>query len=292
MSRTIYALLVGIDAYPAPIPALSGCVNDIESFAASLQERVNQDKGVTLRLKTLKNAEATRKTVIDSFRVHFGLAKTGDVVLFYYSGHGSQEPSPAEFWAIEPDHLDETLVCYDSRSPGGWHLADKEIAKLIGEVAANGPHVAAILDCCHSGSGTRDAEVVRRIETDQRRRPIESFILSPEEVQATLTRSGGQSNRSWNISNEGRHILLAACASDQEAKEFTGNGQRRGAFSFFLGEALKSANGVPTYRDLFARIAALVSTQVRNQSPQFEASHSVDLDAVFLDGAIQPAPPT
>lgn len=294
MSRTIHALLVGIDAYPAPIPALSGCVNDIEFFATYLEERVSKDKGVALHLKTLKNAEATREVVIKSFREHFGSAKTGDVALFYYSGHGSQEPAPEEFWAIEADHLDETLVCYDSRTPGGWDLADKEIAKLIAEVAAKGPHVATILDCCHSGSGTRDAAeaVVRRVETDKRRRPIESFILSTEEVQATATRSRGQAYRSCSISNEGRHVLLAACASDQEAKEYSGNGQRRGAFSFFLGEALNSANGIPTYRDLYARTTGLVSTHLRNQSPQLEASRIDDLDAVFLDGVIQPTPAT
>lgn len=293
MARTIYALLVGIDTYPAPIPALSGCVNDVESFAAYLEERGSQDKGVGLRLKTLKNTEASREAVIDSFRKHFRTAKKGDVVLFYFSGHGSQEQAPTEFWAIEPDHLNETLVCHDSRSPDGWDLADKEIAKLIGEVAAKEPHVAVILDCCHSGSGTREAsDVVRRIETDLRLRPIESFILAPEEVHLVATRSGGKVWRSWNLSNDGRHLLLAACASDQEAKEFSGNGQRRGAFSFFLGEALKSANGIPTYRDLFTRTSALVSSQVRNQSPQFEAIYSDDLDAVFLDGVIQPAPTT
>ena len=56
-------------------------------------------------------------------------------------------------------------MCFDSRSPGSWDLADKEIAKLIGDVAAKGPHVAVILDCCHSGSGTREIDtVVRRAD--------------------------------------------------------------------------------------------------------------------------------
>jgi pimeloyl-ACP methyl ester carboxylesterase len=292
-SRTIHALLVGIEKYPSPIPTLSGCVNDIEAFGAYLEERVNKDKGIALRLKTLKDAEATREAVIQAFREHFKTARKGDVALFYYSGHGSQEPAPEEFWTIEPDRLDETLVCHDSRQPGCWDLADKEIAKLIGEVAAKGPHVAVILDCCHSGSGTREVEVVRRVETDRRRRPIESFILTKDEVQAVATRgAGGAAGTGWNITTEGRHVLFAACSSDQEAKEHTGNGRRRGAFSFFLGEALTSANGIPTYRDLFARTSALVSTQVRNQSPQLEATRTDDLDAVFLDGAIQPSPST
>ena len=294
MSRTIYALLIGIDDYPSPIPTLRGCVNDIEAFASYLSERVAGDKGVAIKLKALKNDEATRQAVVDAFSDHLGKAKKGDVALFYYSGHGSQEQAPEEFWKLEPDHLDETLVCFDSRSPGSWDLADKEMAKLIGDVAAKGPHVSVILDCCHSGSGTREIDtVVRRAPTDHRRRPIESFIVSLAEAEAaSASLSAKATGASWYAAPEGRHVLFAACRDDEEAKEYNGDGKHRGAFSFFLGDALKSAAGVLTYRDLFARASALVSTQVQNQSPQLEATQNEDLDGAFLDGAIQPAPAT
>ena len=265
MSRTIYGLLIGIDDYPRPIPSLRGCVNDIEAFAAYLSDRVAKDKGVALNLKTLKNAEATRQAVVDAFRSHLGQAKKGDVALFYYSGHGSQEQAPEEFWKIEPDHLDETLVCYDSRNPGNWDLADKEMAKLIDDVAAKGPHVAVILDCCHSGSGTREIEtVVRRAPTDLRRRPIESFLVSVAEAEAAAASRERECEAAQpgRLATEGRHVLFAACRDDEEAKEYIGDGKHRGAFSFFLGDALKSAAGVPTYRDLFARASALVANQV------------------------------
>jgi hypothetical protein len=179
MRKTLFALLVGIDDYLSPVPGLQGCVNDIDAFASYLSERANKGKGNTPHLRTLKNGEATRQAVIDAFRSNLGQAKKGDVAIFYYSGHGSQEQAPEEFWKVEPDHLDKTLVCYDSRKSGSWDLADKEIGKLIGEVAARGPHVAVILDCCHSGSGTREiGTVVRRAPTDLRRRPIESFIVA------------------------------------------------------------------------------------------------------------------
>src|SRR5208337_398923 len=177
--------------------------------------------------------------------------------LFYYSGHGSQKQAPEEFWKLEPDHLDETLVLFDSRSPGSGDLADKEIAKLIGDVAAKGPHVAVILDCCHSGSGTREIQtVVRRAPTDLRHRPIESFLVSVDEAKAasatrSATRAATAKGSSRYVPPEGRHVLFAACRDDEEAKEYVGDGKHHGAFSFFLGAALKSAAGVPTYRDLF-----------------------------------------
>jgi hypothetical protein len=87
-------------------------------------------------------------------------------------------------------------------------------------------------------------------------------------------------------------VLFAACRDDQEAKEYVSDGKHHGAFSFFLGEALKSTAGVPSYRDLFTRTLAGVSNVVQNQSPQLEATQNDDQDATFLDGAIQPAPAT
>jgi hypothetical protein len=143
MTRNLYALLVGIDNYPYPVAQLQGCVNDITVITDYLSDRFNK-QGYQLHILTLKDQQATRQAIIDSFRQHLGKAGNNDIVLFYYSGHGSQELAPKEFWHIEPDHLDETLVCYDSRSEGGWDLADKELAKLIAEVAENEPHITII----------------------------------------------------------------------------------------------------------------------------------------------------
>lgn len=115
--RNVYALLVGIDAYPAPVPALSGCRNDIEAVEALLTARVS-GSGHSLHVRSLVDEEATRAAVIAGFRDHLTQAGAGDVALFYYSGHGSQEPAPEQWWHLEPDHLDETLVLHDSRTEG------------------------------------------------------------------------------------------------------------------------------------------------------------------------------
>jgi pimeloyl-ACP methyl ester carboxylesterase len=292
MPRRIFALLVGIDAYQPPIPALHGCVNDVEAFAAYLTERVDGDPGVELKTKILRNEEATRDAVVAGFRQHLNGAKEGDVALFCYSGHGSQEQSPEEFWKVEPDHLDETLVCHDSRQPDKFDLADKELAKLIAEVADRGPHMAVILDCCHSGSGTRAAAAeimpVRHAPTDLRRRPIGSFLVTLEEATDAATR-GLAAGKAAGALARGRHILIAACRDDETAKEYYGDGKHRGALSYFMGDTLRTAAGPITYRDLFARTSALVAGQVRQQSPQLETDRPADLDAVFLDGAVRPS---
>lgn len=288
MNRNIYALLVGIDEYVSPVPPLKGCVNDITAIAEYLLGRVASDR-YHLHLRTLLNQDATRQAIIDGFRQHLCQASGEDVAFFYYSGHGSQEQAPQEFWALEPDRLNETLVCYDSRSFGGWDLADKELAKLIAEVAKNNPHVAIIVDCCHSGSGTRgDLETemaVRKAPIDRRQRPLESFIFSLAEVAQLSSPTLEKNSTGWTLPR-GQHILLAACRDIEQAKEYNADGQSRGAFSYFLLDTLKKANGSLSYRDLFKRTNALVRAKVTAQSPQIEATVMGDLEQPFLGGAI------
>ena len=64
---------------------------------------------------------------------------------------------------------------------------------MIAELADQGSHIAVILDCCHSGSGTRapaEEEVrVRRVPTDDRLRPIETFLVTPAQAEA-LSQTG------------------------------------------------------------------------------------------------------
>ena len=285
--KNIYALFVGIDAYTHPVPPLQGCVNDIKAIEEYLQGRVTQDD-YQLHLRTLIDRDATRQGIIDGFREHLSQATSEDIALFYYAGHGSQEQAPPEFWNIEPDRLNETIVCYDSRQSGGWDLADKELGKLISEVAQNNPHTLIIMDCCHSGSGTRgelDLDVaVRKAPLDKRERPLNSFIVTTSELETSTSRSL-EASSSW-MSAKGKYIFLSACRDRELAKEYNADGVKRGAFSYFLIDTLKKANGSLTYRDLFKRTDALVRSKVTAQSPQIESQESSALEQSFLCGVI------
>jgi pimeloyl-ACP methyl ester carboxylesterase len=285
MPRSLYCLLVAIDQYRAPVPPLHGCVNDIEAVQALLEEFAAAGE-FELKLRVLKDSEATRSAVIEGFQGHLSKAGKDDVALFYYSGHGSQEDAPPEFWHVEPDRLNETLVCFDSREKGQWDLADKELAILIANVARQDPHILCVLDCCHSGSGTRadleDGITVRRAPTDRRHRSIETFL----DGALTLTSVGSASLRTgWGGTISGKHILMAACRSSETAKETREDGKTHGAFTAALLSALRQTKGSITYRDLLKRAEALVRLRVAQQVPQIEASDPDDLHRLFLGGA-------
>ncbi|MGB3787477.1 MAG: caspase family protein [Phormidesmis sp.] len=327
MAKNLYALLVGINQYDgrSRVPHLRGCVNDIEGMQSYLEGRVAAPKekaaalegpvaaddwdGFELHLQVLTDSQATRQGIIDGFKQHLAQASSGDVVLFYYAGHGAQAKAPEAFWPVSPGRMMETLVCYDSRiDDEHWDLADKELGQLIAELDAKQPHIAVVLDCCHSGSGTREVApngleeteqvATRRAEIDYRDRPLGSFLLSPADALAMSTQSGKAAGTRSLIEMPmtlqlplGRHVVLSACNNLEEAKEYHGSGIPRGAFSHFLQESLSKANGSLSYRDLFKRTNALIRSGVPAQSPQLEATNSEDLEQPFLGGAIAPTPP-
>ncbi len=128
----------------------------------------------------------------------------------------------------------------------------------------------------------------RRAPTDLRHRPLETFLFVEKLAAEGGTRDLNARPSGWH--SAGRHVLLAACRDDEEAKEYQGGDAVRGAFSYFLGETLRTVGGSITYRALFDRAAALVRGQVQRQSPQLEATVADDLNRPFLGGAIRPAP--
>jgi len=222
MATRVYALLVGINDYPSEVGKLAGCLNDVDHFHAYLSG--NFDKA-NLAVEVLKGSDATRKNIIRQFRAHLGKAKEGDVALFQYCGHGARWASATAFREFYPDGKDEGLVCIDSRRPEGYDLADKELAILISEVAKNNPHVAVILDCCHSGSATRGADAFRGLKPRvthevATQRPLESYL---DGYYARL-----QQNKVPLSIPTGKHILLAACERTQLAQE---SADRSGVFT-------------------------------------------------------------
>src|SRR5262249_51340907 len=151
-------------------------------------------------------------------------------------------------------------------------------------LATRQPHIVAVLDCCHSGSGTRAAQMgVRRFPTDLRDRPLEAFL--PGVVEAARQMTAGDSG--WDAPVSGKHVLLAACRDDQEAKEYSAGTERRGAFTWFLLDSLQTGGSGVTYREAYKRAKALLEANVGAQTPQLEATNDTDLDRPFLGGEVR-----
>lgn len=271
----VYGLLVGINDYPPSVGPLDGCVNDVESF----EEYLGHEFAGDLALEVLKNEDATRDNVIGGFRNHLSQAGKDDVALFLYCGHGARWASAKQFHRFYPEKMDEGLVCIDSRAPGGFDLADKELAVLLSEVAANEPHVAVILDCCHSGSGTRGVPDVlvrraRQTHTRHDERPLESYL---DGHFAKLAESG-------LFLPSSRHLLMAACERFQQSYEDFDLDEERphGIFSMVLLELLEGPGRGLSYQELFNRCRREVHKRDSRMLPQFESFDGFDSTVGFL----------
>lgn len=305
MTARLFAVLVGIDSYPSPVPQLRGCVHDVTAFADVLRGRL----GDALEVRLLTDGEASRSAVASALSDHLGQAGPGDVALFYFSGHGSQQRAPEELWAIEPDRRNETIVLHDSRQPGQWDLADKELGVLLGRVAARGCHVVTVLDCCHSGGGTRGGPIEARLRLapeDERVRPLGSFVPGVAELVAGTTgpsdpgagleaierdeRPVTRGVHSGWATSQGSQVLLAACRSSEKAKEVNVHGRSRGALSAALERVLRESGGVLTYRQVLRQVTAAVMQRAPDQHPQVEAPDPRELDRPFLGGVVPAGP--
>ncbi|MFN0215055.1 MAG: caspase family protein [Saprospiraceae bacterium] len=272
---TLHTLLVSIDQYPNPRHFLQGCVNDGMHLHQYL-ENYCEKMGFTFSPKVLIDQDATRQAIIAGFD-HFQEATTEDCCLFFYSGHGSRSAAPEVFLGIEHDHSLESIVCYDSRTPGGHDLMDKELSYLIWQASADKdlPFIT-IMDCCHSGRMRDiDEEILgsRNLRDVGPALPMEHF-LGIEHYQKT---KAGQLSPPL-----GRRVHLAAARDTELAKEVTAGGQPRGVFTYCLIEALNANGPLISYADLLNRVNLRVNNAVRDQSAQLDATHTEDRNLGFL----------
>jgi Caspase domain len=274
----LFALIVGIDNYPDPVPSLRGCVNDAKAFREVLERRYGVPP---TQIVSLIDGDATREAVIRGSREHLTKAQAGDIAVFFYAGHGSQEPPSNLFIAIEPDGKNETLVCYDSRTSEGYDLVDKDVATLIHQVAAGGARLTLILDSCHSGSADRavgDEEQiprgVRRLKNRDHPQPESAYLVSPAAFIAAQRNMGAASSNTAGTGQAqgfvqgtaGAHVLFAACSDYQSANEYPPGNAFHGAFTYCLLQVLQDGQPLGN-EEVFTRTQRLLRPLYPLQSP-------------------------
>ncbi len=137
-----YALVIGIDDYPTPLPKLKTAVNDAKSFAGLLTSKYG------FQVTTLLNQDATRDKILGAI-THFrkSLAEN-DSFLIYYAGHGSYDRATEKGYWLPVDADSDPLVTSRDIS------ADDLVTEVRGLAAR---HVIIISDSCFSGDLSRDA---------------------------------------------------------------------------------------------------------------------------------------
>jgi hypothetical protein len=302
----LHALLIGIDRYAPerfadglPIPALQGCVHDVERVEAFLRapplsvtpERIRKlvsPHALSGAIATVPEDLPTRDNLVREIRALGERASSGDQILVHYSGHGARVPTEVPS-AKGIGAMDEALVPFDAGAPGGGLLRDVELNKMLQGLASVGLRVTLILDCCHAGGVTRDLRRGRvrglgNLPMQPGASPLGPWLelaaLLPgplgEQGPSTLRHLEGASG--WFPQPEGC-VLLAACLPTEYARECAGeDGRWSGALTHFFLEAAGDLGPRPTYRWLHHRLLGRIRGRFERQTPVLEG----DGDLAFL----------
>lgn len=242
------ALVVALNDYPGTGSDLQGCINDALDGLVAL-------KAAGFTCSSISNSNAKRATILSALKSLFTCARSGDSFVFYYSAHGSQVRDAN---ADEPDGWDEVLCPYD------WpnYVSDDDIRAILSKVPA-GVNIDVIMDCCHSGTGTRE---IGQDFTIRSLPPIIGKVSHP-----------GKKTRASVVANL-NHCLWAGCAANQYSAEMTMGGKVRGVFSYFLWKEIRAGG---TRSAIMARVCKQVAALGLKQVPQLEATQAEMLQAPF-----------
>ncbi|MCP4344283.1 MAG: caspase family protein [Desulfobacterales bacterium] len=200
-----------------------GCELDVDNMA-----RILKSQG--FQVKSLKTQDATHDNILSSLYRAAENTKTGDIFVFYYSGHGGQQPD------IDKDELDgkdETLVAYDRE------IVDDKIHNALKKFKS-GVSIVMVSDSCNSGSNYRGWKNVT-VKEDKIFRPIASKVKN--EINAQLIHLGG-------------------CRDGYTSSGYYGGG----AFTVALCEAWNNGNFRGSYKELHNKICELITS---SQKPQY-----------------------
>lgn len=269
MAAKRHALLIGIREYAYPGADLRGPINDVFVIGTLLRDRFGFPEE---NLCVLLNQEATQKAILDAFDEMVERIGADDVVVGFYSGHGSRMRDLSN-----PDRLLETIVPYDSgrKTMPNRDIPDVEIDRWVQRLNEKTPYVTLIFDCCHAGSVTRDPFGLegRAIEADLRP-PEAMFAGGFVPASLTPTPSSRTAEGFRYVHGRRRAVVIAACRAEEEAQEYihreSGKTTYRGALSHFLGRALGRAVPGATWRDVFETAGPAVTARFSRQHPQIE----------------------
>jgi hypothetical protein len=240
---------------------LNGCVNDAHAWAELLVGHYDFPRA---NVKLITDAQATKAHMIAGIKALLAGAKSGDVLVFTNSSHGTYI---ADSDNDEPSY-DEALCPYDVATEV---LKDDELRELFAELP-QGVRLTVISDSCHSGTVTRAivSEVLPgllKTPDDRRVRFLNPALrggtVLPNPWKARPTRQKYPESRM-------REILLSGCTDKEYSYDALIGGTYHGAMTYFAMQAIRDANYQISYAQLHTRINYLLDEAGYPQHPQLE----------------------
>jgi hypothetical protein len=292
------ALVVGINDYSVwtagvPIgdavwsaPSLSCCVADADSFAQVLKDGFQFDEIVNLR-----DAQATSQSIQDNIRRILDRSTAGDVMCFYFSGHGGRMPEGPSATATR---YYETIIPYDATM-----ISSMDVAKISDSLPPSQINFTLVLDSCHSGGMVLSPDSRASIWSQELAQQFQATcqtivpwicLLDPTGLLSNVSNLALQPSGICSMSADAskdnpenaKATLLSACDYGEESRELASIGH--GIFTQAIIDVVTACNFSTSHSDFLtavrARVAELIGT---SQTPQLRG-RPVRLQENFLAG--------
>ncbi|KAF8182905.1 caspase domain-containing protein, partial [Pholiota molesta] len=242
--------------------ALKGCAADADAVEAYLESKLSVDKS---QITSLRNERATRSAIIQAFRAleNDGRIQHGSPILIYFAGHGGEATAP-EGWPCSGKVQMIIPLIVDRLSMESRISQSNRISNVS---QTKGENITVIFDNCFSGSGTRSlsggaAPLNGTVRAVNYRAALPKTLLDSDRI-ILVARRGIRVASDYVASGQRSHILLAACRSNEYARE----ANNRGVFTQALLQVLPGLDiSTITYKELLKRIPHLST----DQNPQCE----------------------
>jgi len=265
------ALLVGANGYTNS--PLKGCINDTLLQRELLIHRFGFNPNDILLVTDDSGIKPNRANILQTFEEHLiEQAKPGDVVVFHFSGHGSQVFDPNSPFQ---NQLNSTFVPLDREiSSQGERIV---VSDIMGETlflwmsALETENVTAILDSCHAGGGKRGNLTIRAIDGGK---DIDPSPIEREYQQQLMTKLGLTPEEVNRRRQQGipKGVVIAAAAQDQLAADTPFDGFYAGAFTYALTQYLWQATADEGVSNIVANVSrSTTKISLTRQVPEFEA---------------------
>lgn len=250
------ALLVGIN-YKGTPNELYGCINDTNNIKNLLEQRFSFKNFTFLTDET--NKKPNKQNIIEGFTNLLVNAKSGDILFFLYSGHGT---CTADLNKDELDGQDELIVPIDATSIQTC-IIDDELNKIIQTNIKPGVKLFALFDSCFSGT-----------------------VL---DLKYNYLDNGNLNNTTINpniVETNGDVFMISGCMDSQTSADayvnYNGKNISSGAMTFAFLKTIEQYGTNISFKKCIESMRMLLKDNGYDQIPQLSSGKAIDINTLLV----------
>jgi hypothetical protein len=237
------ALLIGINYLNTPYQ-LNGCIDDTSRMKELLSSRgFNEFKIIT----DLTDTKPTKSNILNELKSLIVNAKSGDILFFYFSGHGSYTYDTN---GDESDGRDEMIISSDLQG-----VIDDEIKSILQNNMQREVTIMGLFDSCHSGT-----------------------ILDLKFNYLDSTNYDKYSENNKVTECQGNVIMISGCMDAQTSEEALINNKAQGAMTWSFIDCINKTPNC-SWRELLKLMRDLLKTNKFSQIPQLSTDSFCNIDS-------------